>query len=319
MSALSDEQAGCMAIIDGGRVTWEPVEMPAGPQPVPEWARGLEVDWVMPYWNAPRILIKTDRNIHTWQDMRYTREGERWMAVSPDGVASVHYHSGGLSVTKLRRYRTEDGKLHTYAPQKPGLSNIILPDEDYAARFQPGEWVDVEMLATTQQQGYGGAHITITRDDGADVVLRGPWYGGTPPGFVEFSTVNMADPWNRRSYNADRPWHQRSSSYGLFLREDVFIAIFARYRPDLLLARVDHAIGPRIQPYTHEWGVPKVIHMDRERRRQQAEKFAATPPERRPPSPSCHMYERCGGKPECGRYANKCPTHTTGDHHGNDQ
>lgn len=240
---------------------------------LPAWALGLHVDLAMPYWNPPRFRLKTDRDLRDWPEKRFAHEGDRFMAVSPDGRAECYYQGGPLRVERLKRYRTHaDGRLHQFAPYKQNLPMVRTAGPDWNPRddFQPGEWAEVDVLCTRQEQGFGGAHVDITMTDGREVTLRGPWHGGCPPGFVEVAYVDRTDD-TRRGWRRNLPWHSWGGMGGLFVREDVFIGIFAKFAPHMLLARVDMGRGPRLQAYTHEWGEPKEWHMSRER----AQKAAA--------------------------------------------
>lgn len=260
----SDEQMriiGLMGGRDGFTPWWEPVPLPEGRQPLPDWALDLDVDFLPQYVNPPTVKLKTDRQLRECGDKRFTRSGDRYLAVSSDGRGECYYQAGEPSLAKLRRFRATDGTLSAYRPERPGLSNIITAEEDFASRLVPGEWVEVERLATPQQHGFGGAHYDLILDDGTEITLRGPWAGPTPEGFVDVGYVNTSE-----RYYRGRPWRGLGGCGGLLIAEDVFVRIFARYQPHLLLARVDEGIGPRLQAYTHEWGEPKVWHRARARR-----------------------------------------------------
>lgn len=270
MTHLSDEQnsIALFGIRKGVEPTWEPIELPTGPLLLPAWALDLYVDMVDAYCNAPRYAIKTRMELRQWPDKRFTREGERFLAVSPDGRAECYYQGGQLTMTTIRRFRTEDGKLWQTRPNRPGASNIIRTSEDWDNLHAPGEWVDLERMATRQEQGFGGGHIDITMIDGSEATLRGPWHGPTPPGFVEVSYVNLNASWRAQAWwrkGKPRPWRKEGGVGGLFIAEDLFIKIFARFAPHMCLARVNLGHGDRIQAYPAEWGEPKAWHLARTR------------------------------------------------------
>lgn len=308
---VSDEQRG--AILWGERrVSWEVVELPTGRQALPTWARDLHVDFMDGYGNDPRYTLKAWGDLRSWPDKRFVREGARFMAVSPDGRAEVYYQDGQLRPAMLKRFRTTDGRLHAYRPQTGervreynAAGQMTLSHVPY----DPGEWVEVERLCTPQQDGFGGAHIDITMEDGTEVTLRGPWHGGCPNGFVELAYADASRAgfardaawWrktNRRQGVKDRPcWG--TCTGGLFLREDVFIRLFARYQPHLRLMRLREGERALVQATKPEWDAPKCVILDRERRARKQAEWDAMRPEDRPPHPMCSWPKVCGGKADC--------------------
>lgn len=222
--------------------TWEFVELPTGPQQLPPWALGLHVEWADGYGNAPSFILKTDHRFYEWPDKRWTRKNGAYTARHPDGRGEVHYHSGRISEVELtRRVRT---------------SRTEWVDEKYTA------------LATTVQEGYGGRAFPVTiggKDEfrGKTVILRGPWYGGSPPGYVTTSVVEIDSKHalQQRGTRWQRPWFKQTACFGSGIREDVFVRIFAKFQPHLRLARVTEHFSERptvsLQPLKPEWDVPK--------------------------------------------------------------
>lgn len=263
---LSDEQ---MAVVSGSRNgEWVDIPLPTGRQQLPAWVRGAHVDWHDGVANAPTVSINVRGDVMRWDGMVWSREpGGMYIARNEDGRACVHHHNGEVKLTTLKRYRTADGELHVYAPEKSGLSNIIGPDCCFSDRIQPGEWVDVEMLATTKQDGYGGAEITLNMVDGTELVLRGPWHVGAPPGYVEVrccdSTLRYG--WERKKEN--RRWHTRSIGGSLYITYDLFMLIVAAYLPHIKVAAVQKSYGPRLEAYRAEWGRLKYEIYELERAR----------------------------------------------------
>lgn len=262
---VSDEQMRVVVALGSRMVSWEPVELPSGPQAVPAWARDLRVDLVPQYEvSPPRWLLKADRNLRDWPDKRFTREGDRFLAVSEDGRAECYYQAGPLSPVTLKRFRTGDGKLHAYRPQSGKRVEEFGTDGRLIASYvpaDPGEWIEVERLATRQEDGFAGAHIDIILVDGTEVTLRGPWHGACPPGMVEGAYTESPSPYGWRGR---RPWHD-TGGISLMLTEEVFLPIVARYAPHLRLARVDEGYGPRLQVMLQEWGEPKAFYARRQR------------------------------------------------------
>lgn len=252
---LSDEQ---MRVVNAGSKPeqtqgWMILDLPIGPQPLPEWAKGLHIDWCEQYANSPDLTLKTNSNLRDWPNQQFERIGDMFIAKHPDGRAEIYYQGGALSVVKLKRFRAADGTIKCH----PRIIQNVF-------KCEPGEWVEVERLCTRQEQGFGGAHYDIEMTDGRQVTLRGPWHGGCPPGYVELAYVDTV--YYRDHYPRwQTPWHKRGGIGGLFLTEDVFIRIFARFCPHLPLARVNEGFGAHLQPMKPEWDAPKAWIYERER------------------------------------------------------
>ena len=273
---LSDEQMQCVTGSKNGE--WTDLPLPIGRQQLPDWIRGAHVDWHDGVANSPNIRINVRGDVQHWEGQAYASEpGGMYISRHHDGRAQVHYHKGAVSMTKLKRFRTTDGKLHIYQPEKPGLSNIIHAGEDYMARLEPGEWVEIDVMATEQQQGYGGAHIGIKMVDGTDMVLRGPWHGGAPLGYVEViccdGTKRLG--WERKKEN--KPWWKRGIGGQMYITEDLFLRIVATYLPHIKIAAVQKSYGDRLEPYRAEWGALKAeiydLEIERSRRKEPAGPF----------------------------------------------
>jgi hypothetical protein len=263
---MSSDQA--RVVFHGSGRTWTPVELPTGPEPIPDWALDLHVE-DMDYESRPnlatppRVRIKAARDLRTWQGRRFQVHGDLYLAESPDGIAEAFYQGGGLSPTKLRRYRTRDGALHTHPPLLP-RATVTEPMRD-----QPGEWVEVERMATRQEQGFAGWNVDITLEDGTEATLRGPWHGGPPPGYVEAAYVD-ATKLGDYAWMRGQPWHQLGGVV-VFVRLDVFAAIFARFAPHMRLAAVSYGTATMVEAYDERWGAPRAWVVDEYLRRRRAQ------------------------------------------------
>ncbi|CAJ0698658.1 hypothetical protein [Ralstonia holmesii] len=231
---LSDEQ---MNIVTGPGVSnWEPIDLPTGKQDIPAWVRGAHVDWMNGASNAPDVTLKVHGKVYTWPDQRWEKHGSMYIARHDDGRACVLYHDGPIS-------------------------KQTLPDERVRAKVLSGEierLPDVEVMATTKQSGFGGSSYWLQMIDGSDLVLRGPWHGGAPAGYVEVGAIDMADDYYRKSsWHRGRPWHKLGGGPGVYLTEETFLRIIARFCPHVGMARTKHCYGVRLEPYRHEWGGPK--------------------------------------------------------------
>src|ERR1700733_608962 len=214
--------------------TYEFIDMPVGPQPIPEWVRDMAVDWVDQYSNPPRLAIKERGNAHEWPDKVWTRpRAGCFAALSGDGRADFLQHGGSIF--------EEDGELVTARQEGfAGRSFKVLmgPGDAFANR-----WIS----------------------------LRGPWFGWHLTGYQQVTTVDekLASDlfWTKRGH----PWWARGGCFGLWLSEDLIIRLLARYQPHLRVARVREHIGGKIfesiQPLKPEWDEPKAWIMERERQR----------------------------------------------------
>ena len=239
---------------------WELVELPAGPQPMPDWCKGLEVIWMDGYANSPSFAAKvTSNDVGRWHGQIWHRTNTGlYYTRHDDGRAKFLSHEGALRpVTLQRQKRDRDGNLMREPCQHGDWMAPVM--EDYVA------------VATSQQQGFAGSHVPITMGsgphEGREVILRGPWYGAKLPGYVELTCVGPdliggvhGEFWRRRGV----PWHKRGGSFGVCVSEDLLLRLFARYQPHLRMARVwrhrwnDGALSSvRLQPLKPWWDAPK--------------------------------------------------------------
>lgn len=236
---LSDEQ---MDAIHGAEasVAWRVIEMPVGRTEIPEWAKGIHIDWSSGVANAPRFILKTDRNISEWEPQVYEKVGaDMYLSESGDGRAKAHYHGGDVRLTKLR-----DPRHSPYVK----------------------DWPEVEVMATTKQNGYGGSEFWIKTKEG-ELVLRGPWYGSPPPGYVEVTVVDMNSPYNKTHPKRPHPWYRNGGTFGTCISEELLIKLVARFQPHVEVIRVARSYGDRIEVKKAEWHAPKIVMYEEERMR----------------------------------------------------
>ena len=276
---LSDEQ---MAAVHHGAshdIEWHFVDRPIGPQPIPAWCKGVHILWMDGYANAPDVRLKVAGNLRDWPNKRFRKEGSRYIAESEDGRAEQYAHSGTIRPATVKRFQSADGPLRQYRRSgiewaetgKKGMGQMHAGNGIFADYgYEPGEWIDVTRLATTEQQGFGGAQIDIVLDDGSDLVLRGPWHTGAPEGFVEVAYVDC-----EKRYRSKLPWQRDGGIGGLFLRDDLFIRIMSRFAAHVPLVRVKHSYGWRVEPAKPEWDAPKAVIYEREWQAKKAAREAA--------------------------------------------
>lgn len=235
MTTLSDEQ---MNIVSGAGISaWEDYALPTGRQPLPDWCLGAHIDWGNGHCGAPRLILKVRGTAYKWDDQRWRKEGHKlYIARHDDGRALAYYHEGAVSREKLLDRR------------KPGGGYIELV----------ADCEEIEVMATTKQDGFGGAEYWLTMEDGSDLVLRGPWHGGTPAGYVEVTLCDVTAQMYGDKWSQSRPWYTRYSGGFLYIKEELFLRIVATHCAHARVARVGHSYGARLETYRAEWAMPKV-------------------------------------------------------------
>lgn len=243
---LSDEQMQAVNHGNNRPAYWEWVTMPEGPQPIPGWAKGLHVDWMDGFMNSPSITLKTNTDLRDWGAKRFEKAGSRFMARHSDGRAEVYYHAGAIRMEELQRWNHHAKVMEKY-----------------------------QAFATTQQSGFGGHHYPLEigpvtdRSElrGQTVVLRGPWHGGCPAGYAEAAYRDVSRPPSRARPGSQfwRPWHQQVAIGGLYLTNDLFLRLLARFQPHLRVAAVTRGgIFDRLEPVRGDWDAPKAWIYERE-------------------------------------------------------
>jgi len=256
---LSAEQQS--AVYGGGNeIKWSIIDRPVGPQPVPEWCKGVHVDWMDGYSNWPDMRLKTTIDARSWENKIWRKEGHYYRAYHIDGRMEQYAHDGPVTLEKIKMFRGEDGVLR----QRPRYGAEWYVEQPNVKMYPPGgwesgEWEEVEMLCTTRQAGFGGDCYHLNMDDGRTIVLRGPWHVGTPAGYTEFVYVDTTSDLYRR-----RKWFKCGGRGGLYLRNDVTVNILSRFAAHLPLALVDYGFTSHIEPFLEEWGVPKKVKYERE-------------------------------------------------------
>lgn len=222
------------------------VERPVGPQPLPDWVRGAHIAWPRPGWaEAPRVLIKVRGHVHGWPGQAWAKEDtSRYITRHDDGRAKVLYHSGEVSEVVAWRVFV-DGEPLTYRwiipERQPGENWHDAARREgtkSAADIHLGELRVRSFFSTTKSEGFGGDHFLLDMVDGTELVLRGPWHGGTPPGYVDVTTV---DPTRHPS---ERAWYRGLGYFGLYLTEDLYLRILARFCAHAPIVRVNGRLEP---------------------------------------------------------------------------
>lgn len=120
-----------------------------------------------------------------------------------------------------------------------------------------------EAWCSTQEGGYGGLCCPITMTGGRKVVLRGPWAGNAPQGYVEVSYCDTTDVYFRRLSDRGggdrRPWWLKCTVAGLFLADDLLIRAVARFAPTCRIARIraNEDADTGLELVRGDWEIPK--------------------------------------------------------------
>ncbi len=80
--------------------SWRWFDLPVGPQPLPDWLRGLHVEWWDDFGHWPGIKLKTACNARDWEGKEYVKEGEFYRAFHDDGRMEQYAHEGKLAFDK---------------------------------------------------------------------------------------------------------------------------------------------------------------------------------------------------------------------------
>lgn len=205
------------------------VNLPVGRQPLPEWVKGLHVDWADLYVNPPGIRLKTTGDVHRWP-------GQVWSFDAAKGLYWTEHEDG-----RRREYwhHPLQFREHTFWDRTARLSRPTM------------RWV------TSRSEGLGGDQIAVDMDDGREAILWGPWCGRTPIGFNGTACIGpnprpICGPGSRtRRWN--NPWHRQVGFGGVFVSDDLLLRLIARFEPTLRVARVDG----RLEPVREDWSGPK--------------------------------------------------------------
>lgn len=140
--------------------------------------------------------------------------------------------------TTVRTPFPDDEAVYDYVD---GGYVAISPDGLCAKRYSHGPLYQIDgRWQTRESEGFGGAHFHIKLKDGRDAILRGPWFGRAPKGFVHASY---------------KPLDYPIAFFGLFFHPGVIVEAVRRFRPDLELAWVIRDEHEAIEPLID--GVPK--------------------------------------------------------------
>lgn len=223
MMDLSRQQVGSL-YRERPEDSYEWVDLPVGPQSLPSWAKGMEVWWSDGYGNPPSLTVITDLD-----------EPRRWPGQVWDYEPPKDARQSGMYFTTH-----QDGRADAYWHGPLKFQRGTFWSTADRCQRETMRWM------TDPSEGLAGSGIPITMRDGREAILRGPWCSAGPEGYQDIIFRRKA----------------RGVGTGGFLRNDVVIALFARYLPHLRLARVHRGgemakFGPKLEPVKPEWDEPK--------------------------------------------------------------
>lgn len=248
--------------------SFEFIDRPVGPQPLPEWVIDAKIDWMEQFGNPPKVRIRVSEKIRDWGDVKWKADGKGlYYREHPDGRREQHYHNGPVGIRKFRRWKTfETGEIHTYPP-KGEIGQWSKEEMKYV--FPLGAWVDVDLRGTTKQDGYGGREFVIEMEDGP-LILHGPWHISAKEGYPSFTAYGFGEPRSAWSLKRGGKWWSDTGCFGYEVREDVLTAIVSRFEAHVELARVTanegHYKGQTWLEWVHpEYGMPKSVKQNLDR------------------------------------------------------
>lgn len=132
--------------------TYEWVDLPVGPQPIPSWIKGARVSWMDGYGNSPSLELLTTPRPDLWEGKRWRRHpGDLYAAVSEDGRGAFLSASG-------------EPRLEWLPEKLPLALPITNPVNPYMGSTF---WGLKRVWATPQSEGFAGRHFDIVIEDGA--------------------------------------------------------------------------------------------------------------------------------------------------------
>lgn len=263
---------------------FEPLALAAGRRSLPDWARGAHINWMDGYDNRPHLHIRCSRDplefskagAAVWDRfdcLNYLGKKSRGYIAECDGAAAVHYHDGAVALTPFQeRVGWINGKfdpqLQDTLDGGPRVDRAgCWPDQPGRPSMGGGIYETRQILATTQQEGYAGRHIDITLKSGELFRLRGPWHGGAPEGFIEvYYYIDRLE--DQRRGRWWRPWYNRGGFFGLYVRTELLLDIFATFQPHIAWCTVTEVNrfgeSHRLEPMRPETALPKGWHVSPE-------------------------------------------------------
>lgn len=144
--------------------TWHFVDLPVGPQPLPNWVLDARVHWYDTYSNPPKIALKCRTSLDEWPDKRWRKEGYFYRAYSDDGRLCQHAHGGALTLNP------ETGRYVSTLDEGYAGSQFDLDMEDGTKVTLRGPW------RTSPPPGWNEvSFVDLSWSTRGGRKLTGPW------------------------------------------------------------------------------------------------------------------------------------------------
>lgn len=226
--------------------SYEWIDLPVGPQPLPAWLKDARCDWHEGYANGPDLRLMTTADPGRWDGQRW-RRCKNGLYASESGDGRGKFLSAGGEPSLVWLPEKLPYALPVKNPKMPGLGSNF--------------WGLKRTWATPQSEGFAGRHFDIVMENGVPLTLRGPWFGGALPGYVQVTFHEVGS----KPYGRNGGKWNTMGYFGLFITEDLWLKALARFAPECRCARVTQYGRSRLEPVRGDWDEPKHWVMERER------------------------------------------------------
>lgn len=115
------------------KIEWYEIERPAGPQLLPDWVKGLHIDWRMQYNSSPCVQFRVHGRLGVLDNepWRAGPKGRYWR--EKDGVMEQLWHTGAVT-------QREDGEWQTTQQEGFGGRTTIVKMDDGRTIHLRGPW-----------------------------------------------------------------------------------------------------------------------------------------------------------------------------------
>lgn len=237
---------------------WTPVPLPEGPQEIPSWCKGLRVDWMWGYSNRPTIDILTDGTEYAGEWLfEYETLGTRLYTAEKDGMLRWHSH-GMYAWRPLRKGDESSMAWATAQEQGYGGSDFVIRMKTGEEVHLRGPWHVSAPNGFVEVNNYNTSKVTPARLAWelknrqrwmCEIInpLRTKVMNGEGEPWAVKDNINKLKAWEQRL--ASPPiWDAAGGTFGMALRNELMIRLFARFQPHLRLAIVQQYGRSYLEP-----------------------------------------------------------------------